>query len=142
MKEDRKLSKPEKGPLGLEVLQLLHDLVLMVYRTTDKVPQDERFGLVAQIRRSAASIPTNIVEGRNRGSTKEFVRQLHIARGSLAETEYHLLISRDLGYLKESDYSAISADYVRAGQMLNGLIRSLQDSPRPLRAPGPGPLAP
>lgn len=121
-----KLSEPQEGPLGLEVIRILHDLVLQVYQLTEKYPEEERFGLVAQLRRSAASIPTNIIEGRNRHSTKEFVHQLYIARGSLAETQYHLLLSRDLGYLNEMVYAAISAEYARAGQMLNGLIRSLE----------------
>lgn len=121
-----KLSEPQEGPLGLEVIRILHDLVLQVYQLTEKYPEEERFGLVAQLRRSAASIPTNIIEGRNRHSTKEFVHQLYIARGSLAETQYHLLLSRDLGYLNEMVYAAISAEYARDGQMLNGLIRSLE----------------
>lgn len=131
-----KLSEPEEGPLGLEVLRILHDLVLRVYQLTGKYPERERFGLVAQLRRSAASIPTNIIEGRNRHSTKEFVHQLYIARGSLAEAVYHLLLSRDLGYMNETDYSMISAEYARAGQMLNGLIRSLKKPRR--RTPIPG----
>ncbi|HLC41645.1 MAG TPA: four helix bundle protein [Methylomirabilota bacterium] len=128
------LSDPRGGPLGLEVVRTLHQLVLQVYRLTEKYPAEERFGLVAQLRRAAASIPANIIEGRNRHSTKEFVHQLYIARGSLAETHYHLLLSRDLGYVNETDYAGISAEYERAGQLLGGLIRSLQ---RPGRHPEP-----
>jgi four helix bundle protein len=83
----------------LKVWQRTHQLTLEVYRQTAGFPSGERFGLVSQLRRAAASVPTNIAEGSKRQSNQEFSRFLNIAEGSLVETEYLLMLSRDLGYL-------------------------------------------
>jgi four helix bundle protein len=78
-------------------------LVKLVYQLTSGFPQQETYGLVAQMRRAAISVPANIAEGAARKSAKEFTRFLAIARGSLSELETYLVISRELGYLAESD---------------------------------------
>src|SRR5439155_650055 len=83
----------------LLVWQRSHKLVLEVYRLTVGFPPDERFGLVSQLRRAAASVPTNIAEGSKRQSNPEYARFLNVAEGSLAETEYLLMLSKDLGFL-------------------------------------------
>jgi four helix bundle protein len=122
--------------LDLEVLQLLHRLTLRIYDETKSFPPEEKFGLVAQLRRSSASVPTNIVEGNQRFSTKEYLHLLSVARGSLAETEYHLLLAKDLGFLKKPAYEEMKADCEKAGRMLNGLIKSLaRKSPSTNRHP-------
>ena len=75
---------------NLIVWQKAHELALFIYRLTYKFPMHERYALATQIRRAALSIPTNIVEGYNRKSKKEFVHFIDIALGSLAELEYLL----------------------------------------------------
>src|SRR5258708_12473332 len=87
----------------VEVWQRAHGLVLETYRLTDKFPDRERFGIVSQIRRSAASVPANIAEGFGRRTTKELLQFLTNANGSLEETRYFLILSRDLTYLKNED---------------------------------------
>ena len=110
----------------LKVWQEAHKLVLEIYRITKKFPDEERFRLTDQICRSASSIPANIVEGQSRQTTKEYLQFLYTARGSVAETKYHLLLAKDLEYLKNSDYSEIIMGYDNVGKMLNGLISSLK----------------
>ena len=88
----------------LQVWQKSHMMTMKVYRLTRNFPSDERFGLVSQIRRSAASVPANIAEGCGRRGDREFSRFLSIAAGSASETEYHLLLAYDLRLLKENDY--------------------------------------
>ncbi len=79
----------------LKVWQRSHALFLDLYKLTAKFPGDERFGLTSQLRRAAMSVPTNIAEGSKRQSNVEYARFLNIAEGSLAETEYLVLLSRD-----------------------------------------------
>ena len=83
----------------LKVWQRGHALVLEIYRVTATFPTDERFGLTSQLRRAAASVPTNIAEGSKRQHPPDYARFLNVAEGSLAETEYLLFLSRELGYL-------------------------------------------
>lgn len=82
----------------LRVWQDAIQLVTRVYRETEKFPPDERFGLIAQMRRAAVSIPSNIAEGAARETRKDFLRFLSHARGSLAELETQWLIAGELGY--------------------------------------------
>lgn len=76
-------------------------LVTAVYETTREFPQQEKFGLVSQINRSAVSIPSNIAEGAGRNSAKEFIQFLSVAHASSFELETQLIISKNLGYLTE-----------------------------------------
>src|ERR1035437_7903168 len=78
--------------------QRSHALVLQVYSLTKTFPPDERYGLTAQLRRAVLSVPTNIAEGSKRQTNADYARFLNIAEGSLAETEYLLMVSRDLHY--------------------------------------------
>jgi len=105
----------------LKVWQRIHTLVLEVYRLTALYPAEERFGLVAQLRRAAASVPTNIAEGSKRHGSQDYARFLNIAEGSLAETEYLLMLSRDLGYLKDEKTKAPLAEIAQIARMLHAL---------------------
>ena len=110
----------------MDVFKLSHSLTIEIYKLTEKFPHEERFGLSSQMRRSAYSIPLNIVEGASRLGTKEYRQFVGIARGSSAEISYQLLLSRDLGYLSEQDYTSLGERYDRVAKMLTGLIRTLK----------------
>lgn len=86
----------------LKVWQKSMDLVEMSYRLSSRLPLDERFGLISQIRRAATSIPANIAEGFGRWNARDFARFAAIASGSLRELETHLMIVQRLGYLDNS----------------------------------------
>jgi len=87
---------------NLEVWQIGRDLVIEVYTLTASLPQSEAFGLIAQIKRSALSIPANIAEGFGRYHYMDKAKFYLNARGSLYELKSHLLIARDLKFLKRS----------------------------------------
>ena len=105
----------------LKVWQRSHALTLEIYRFRATFPTDERFGLVSQLRRAAVSVPTNIAEGSKRQSSPDYARFLNIAEGSLAETEYLLLLSRDLGYLKHEACEHPLAEVADVARMLHAL---------------------
>ena len=83
----------------LEVYKHSLDLVEQIYQLTAHLPASENFGLISQLRRASISLPSNIAEGSSRGSTKDFIRFLNMASGSLAELETQLVIAERLGYI-------------------------------------------
>ena len=89
---------------NLKVWQKSHSLTLTVYKSTAAFPKEEVYGLTSQIRRACSSIPANIAEGCGRASEAELSRFLQIAMGSASELEYHLLLTHDLGFLKDDAY--------------------------------------
>jgi four helix bundle protein len=105
----------------LRVWQRSHALVLELYRATARFPSEERYGLTSQLRRAALSVPTNIAEGSKRVSRQEYARFLNMAEGSLAETEYLLMVSRDLGYLPAKETEAHLKELTEVARMLNSL---------------------
>ena len=109
----------------LVVWQRAMVLVRNVYAITRSFPTDERFGLTAQLRRSAVSIPSNIAEGHERETTGDYIRFVSIAEGSLAEARTQLRIAADLGYC--SDIGATLDEMFEIKRMLNALRRSLHD---------------
>jgi len=102
-----------------------HALVLEIYKVTKNFPYEEKFGLISQIRRSSSSICANIAEG-HRKNTKEFIRFLGISQGSLEETKYHLILSRDLGYCNSGNFKKLYDSADELGKMINGLSRKLR----------------
>jgi four helix bundle protein len=110
----------------LQVWQLAHGLVLRVYEMAKGFPTEERFRLTDQLCRAAISIPTNIVEGKGRNSLGEYLQFLSIAKGSVEEVKYLLLLARDLGYIDEAGYWELADGYNQVGKMLNKLIRFLR----------------
>ena len=112
----------------LKVWQRSHEFALAIYRLTGKFPTAERFGITTQLRRAALSVPTNIAEGSKRLGRQEFARFLNIAEGSLAEMEYLLMFSRDLGYLDVKDSIAGLAEADEIARMLNALRSKVQQA--------------
>ena len=110
----------------LEVWQRAHEMALMVFRLTERFPKSDQFGIVSQVRRAASAVPANIAEGFGRGTTKEFLRSLHIARGELEETRYFMLLSRDLGKVSVADFERREGLCDSTGQLINALGRSLR----------------
>jgi four helix bundle protein len=111
----------------LLVWQKAHELVLEIYKQTTTFPQQEQFGIIQQLRRAAYSVPSNIAEGCERSSTKELIHFINIAKGSLGEVEYFILLSKDLGYLNSELYLALEMRCREVGKMLNGMINSLRN---------------
>jgi four helix bundle protein len=91
----------------LEVWQHSMDLAAKVYEITDKFPKHEMYSLADQMRRAAVSIPSNIAEGKGRDSTKDFVRFLNIAKGSLYELQTQCILANKIGYLDQKNYRSI-----------------------------------
>lgn len=110
----------------LKVWEKSHHFVLAIYRATKTFPNIEKYALIDQIRRSASSVPTNIVEGNERQTKKEFIQFLYTAKGSLAETQYHLLLAKDLEYMSPSTYESIDNQAREIGKMINSLITYLR----------------
>jgi len=101
-------------------------LVTLVYEITKSFPKEEIYALTNQVRRSAVSIPSNIAEGRSKYGTKEFLRFINIAYGSVAELETQLMISKNLGYIDQGKLHPILDELGHIGRMLNGLFSGLE----------------
>ncbi|CAG0926399.1 hypothetical protein TFLX_00054 [Thermoflexales bacterium] len=110
----------------LKIWEKAHHLTLAIYHTTAAFPSEERYGLTSQMRRSAASIPTNIAEGCGRGSDDDFRRFLQIAMGSASELEYQLILAHDLGYLASADHERLSTAVIEVKRMLASLITKIK----------------
>ena len=109
----------------LLVWQRSHKLVLAIYNASVGFPRSEQFGLTSQLRRAALSVPTNIAEGSKRQSESDFARFLNMAEGSLAETEYLLMVSRDLGYIQPPAASRYLKEVTEILRMLSGLRNTI-----------------
>src|ERR1041385_492507 len=99
-----------------EAWKAAHALAMAIYQRTKGWPPEERYGLTAQVRRAAISVPVNIVEGRARLGRREFRRFLDIAWGSLAEVGYTLRLARDLGILGSAEYDELELLRTAAGK--------------------------
>ena len=111
---------------NLQVWEKAHMLTLDVYKATASFPKDELYGLTSQIRRSSASIPTNIAEGCGRNGDAELSRFMTISMGSASELEYQLLLARDLGYLIQGNYPELHEKVTEVKRMLAGFIKTLK----------------
>ncbi len=110
----------------LKVWQDAIELTTQVYALARQLPSQERFGLVSQMQRAAVSVAANIAEGHARSSTKEFLRFLSIARGSLAELETHLILTERLGFCNRSEVHGMFQRADGINRMLAGLRKSLK----------------
>ena len=109
----------------LIVWQKSMDLLVEVYHLVKKLPKEETYALSDQMRRAAVSIPSNIAEGKNRSSDKDYLRFLFIARGSRAELETQLLVCVRLDYLTESETEVALNLYNEIGKMLSSMISKM-----------------
>jgi four helix bundle protein len=109
----------------LIVWQQARSLGADVYRITRAFPREDRQIIASQLRRSALSIATNIAEGCGKESRKETVRYLQIASGSAAETEHHLMVAADVGYIAHREQAELTGRAVAIQRMLHSLIRNL-----------------
>jgi four helix bundle protein len=109
----------------LLVWQKAIKLVKETYLLTRQLPEDEKFGLISQMKRCSVSIPSNIAEGWGRNSTKSYIQFLRIARGSLLELETQLIICKELTYVSVETYDKINDLIVEESKMLNALIKAI-----------------
>lgn len=120
----------------LQVWQKAHREVLQFYRETATFPLSERFGLVSQLRRAAASIAANLAEGCGRRSGADSARLFQVSMGSASELEYHLLLAHDLALLDRAAYTKLAKGVVEVKRMLAALLRKMRrDHPVPGRTP-------
>jgi four helix bundle protein len=102
-------------------------LVTKIHKSTNSFPKEETFGLTSQIRRSSLSIPSNIAEGSERDSNKDFVRFLYISLGSLFEMQTQLEIAKDIAYLNENEFNNLYEDSREVESMLVSFIKNLKN---------------
>ena len=114
--------QPAKTFEDLIVWQKAHQFVLSIYDATRNFPKAEIYGLTSQFRRSAVSIPANIAEGFKKRTRPEKHRFLNIAQGSLEESRYYLLLSRDLGYLQTD---GLMKQIEEVSKLLNAYAKSV-----------------
>ena len=112
----------------IRAFQLADELAMMVYKITSQFPKTEIFGLTSQMRRSAISVPANIIEGSARKHTKEYLQFLYTAMGSLIELGYYLDFSQRIGYLKHEDCRSLMSLHEHAVKTLRALINFIEKS--------------
>lgn len=110
----------------LPVWQQAKALAVAIYRTTGKAPFAKDFAFVRQIRRAGLSVPSNIAEGFERGTAKEFVHYLHIARGSCGEVRSQLAIATELEYVDQRTFDTLEQMCLQTARQLAGLIDYLK----------------
>ena len=122
-----------RDPGKLEAFVLADALVIDVYKATKSFPIEERFGLQSQLRRASVSVPTNLVEGSARRSTRDYLHFVEIAIGSASEVRYLVGVALRLGFMAAQDREQLEARYGRVIRALQSLVSALAEarSPRP-----------
>ena len=110
----------------MQVWEKSHELTLKIYELTSQFPREEVYGLTSQVRRACASVPTNIAEGCGRESPADFARFLQIAMGSASETEYLILLARDLKYINTNQYTELVDVVIYIKKMLINLQKNIR----------------
>jgi len=105
----------------LKVWQRAVDFSVLIYKSANKFPPKEQFGIISQITRCGVSIPSNIAEGAGRNTEKDFGRFLGIALGSSFEMETQLIIANKIGYLNDIDYKKLNTEIIEIQKMIYGL---------------------
>ncbi len=109
-----------------DVFRSADRLILEVYRATARFPREEVYGLTAQIRRAATSIPVNLIEDAARSGEREFGQYVNIAIGSCEEVRYELHLARRLGYIPEDTQRRFDAEYEKVKMMLTKLLAKIR----------------
>lgn len=109
----------------MKVYQLAFQISLDIYKLTESFPRNEQFCLVPQMRRAAVSICSNLAEGASRGTTKEYMHFVHVAKGSAAELSCQIDLATELGFIKESVSKELRDAIDEVLKMLSGLINTL-----------------
>jgi four helix bundle protein len=117
----------------LKVWQKSHSLTVDIYKASVNFPKSEVYGLISQIRRCAYSIPSNIAEGCGKRTQNDLANFLQIALGSSNETEYFILLAKDLNYLNEDSYLELTDKVNEIKAMLINLIKKVRDSENVIR---------
>jgi four helix bundle protein len=120
------MEKTFRSYRDLEVWQRAMTPAREIYQATLRFPNEEKFGLVNQMRRAAVSIPSNLAEGHARPGSNEFRHFVSITMGSVAELETQIMLSADLGYLKVEAKDGLLSQLDTIGKMLRGLYKSLE----------------
>lgn len=108
----------------LDAWKINHELVLMIYKITEKFPKDEKFGIISQLRRAVSSITANIAEGRGRYHFADKIRFYYQARGSSAEVQNFIILANDLNYVNSDDNKQLKIKSFEGFKLINGLIYS------------------
>ena len=130
MNQDLRIMNKNKGNhtakirtfTDLKVWQEGHKLVILIYKITKSFPKKETYSLIDQMRRSATSVTSNLAEGFGRRSYKEKVQFYYLSQGSLSELKNQLLIAKDVGYIKDSNYRKLKEQSDITHQLLQGLL--------------------
>lgn len=112
-----------KSFTDLDTWKEAHKLVIGIYRLTKDFPNEEKFGLVNQMRRAAVSITSNIAEGFSRQSLKEKIQFYFMSKGSNIELQNQLLIAKDVDYLNKEIFDRVAKQSVTVNKLINGLIK-------------------
>jgi four helix bundle protein len=110
----------------IEAWKLADDLTVLIYQITTAFPKEELYGLTSQLRRAASSVPANIAEGSARGTQKDYLHFLYIARASLTEAHYFIHLSKRLGYVRDDKHSELESLFRRTFACLIGLISAVE----------------
>ena len=110
----------------IEAWKLADDLTVLIYQITTAFPKEELYGLTSQLRRAASSVPANIAEGSARGTQKDYLHFLYIARASLTEAHYFIHLSKRLGYVRDDKHAELESLFRRTFACLIGLISAVE----------------
>lgn len=111
----------------LQVRNKAHNLTLELYRVSRGFPREEIYGVTSQLRRAAVSIGANLAEGCGRRSSTELARFVKIAMGSASELDYHLLLSRDFGFVNGDDFTRTASELTEVRKMLTSFLSSVEE---------------
>ncbi|PAU95251.1 diversity-generating retroelement protein bAvd family protein [Aliifodinibius salipaludis] len=111
---------------NLKIWEKSHSLTLDIYKFTSSYPKEELYGLISQMRRSSASIPSNIAEGCGRNTQPQLARFLNIAFGSASELEYQLILSKDLEFIDKKTFKILLKKVTEIKRMLASLLKKVQ----------------
>jgi|SRR5882757_7019753 len=111
----------------LQVWKKAHDLTLELYRVSQRFPREEIYGITGQLRRATVSIGASLAEGCGRRTSTELARFVRIALGSASELDYHLLLSRDLGFMSSDDFTSSTAKLTEVRKMLTSFLQSVEE---------------